>query len=248
MTGIVRVCEACEGPISTCDATADAHSVPPVAQGAGHPECGSNSPNKPEIIKFGHGGRRPNTGGARPGAGRKRKPAPSAVPAVLRGRRWICAEAWVGRELQVLVHLGSLQLDTFLPLYQPKPGAVLEPAFPGYVFVHVDLDQPTWRRIHQLPGVIGLLQHDAERPMLVPEAVMARLVLAFGVGGTMSEAAARPEWLPLKTGAVFDVLEGPFTGFPALVAEDMGERVRVSVQIFGRFVSCVLPRLAIGPG
>lgn len=147
----------------------------------------------------------------------------------------------------MLVHLRVLQLDTFLPLWQPAPGAVLEVAFPGYVFVLADLREEAWRRIHQLPGVLGLLQHDAERPRVVPESAMARMMLAYGEGGLQTEAASRPEWAPLRRGAVVEVLEGPFVGHRATVVQDKGDRVRVSLAVFGRAQECEMPRLAIGP-
>jgi transcription antitermination factor NusG len=248
-------CEAPEALNSACDTGADLHSVRLSTQGARHPECGSNSPPSVEIIKRGRGGSRPNTGGARPGSGRKPKPKPEPVPApvVLRGRRWLCAEVWGGRELQVLVGLQVLagrrgfRLDTFLPLCRPAPGAVLEPAFPGYVFVLADLEEEAWRYLHRVPGVIGLLRHDAERPMVVPDAVVARLVVAFGVDGELTEAAYRPEWAPLKAGALVQVLEGPFAGQVARVQRDEGVMVLVEVSVFGRSLECKVPRLAIGP-
>ena len=171
----------------------------------------------------------------------------AAAPAVLQGRRWLWAEVWGGRELQVLVHLGALQLDTCLPLYQSKPGALLEPAFPGYAFVHAELGEWAWREIHSLHGVIRLLQHDAERPMVVPEVAKARVVLAYGVGGLLTDAASRPECATLRHDALVEVLDGPFAGHTASVVEDKGDRMRVSVLVFGRATECDLPRLAIGP-
>lgn len=163
------------------------------------------------------------------------------------GPRWHCVECWVGRELQVINELHVLQLATFLPLYLPEPGAVLEPAFPGYVFAHFDQRDPTWRRIHSRPGVIQVLRHDAERPMVVADHVMADLIQAYGKDGTATVPGDRPQWAGLRANALVRVLSGPFNGFAALVLQDMGPRLRVAVEIFGRRTECELPRAAVAP-
>lgn len=170
-------------------------------------------------------------------------PAPTVSP----GARWYCVECWGGRELQVIVELHALGFTTFLPLYQPAPGAVLEPAFPGYVFVRFDVADPTWIEIRSRPGVIQVLQREAGRPMVVAEHVMAGLVLAYGTGGLQVEAVRRPEWAPLRRGAWVEVLMGPFTGFGAEVVRQEGERVHVAIRMLGRVTEVDLPRTAVGP-
>jgi len=163
------------------------------------------------------------------------------------GKQWHCVECWGGRELQVLVEMRALQLDTFLPLYQPKPDAVLEPAFPGYVFVYFDHADPAWRSIHGRPGVIQLLQHDPERPMTVADHVMRNLIETYGADGSMVDAGKRAEWGGLKLGAWVRVLDGPLASFSAKLLEDNGDRVKVAVEIFGRSSECEMPRYAIAP-
>jgi transcription antitermination factor NusG len=223
------------------------------AQGAQHLECGSNGEPASEISKRGRGGARPNSGGARPGAGRKPKPkplprvVPVPVVAPVPAARWLCIECWVGRELQVITELHLLQLRTFLPLYLPEPGAVLEPAFPGYVFALTDPADPTWRKIHGRPGVIQVLRRDAERPMEVSAHVMAGLVRLYGEGGTATVPGNRPQWAGLRVGIDVRVMSGPFDGAIARVLQDLGPRVRVVVDLFGRRTECELPRAAVAP-
>lgn len=243
-------CGAVAGEKTACDAATGAHSVRPGAPGAWHPECGSGGQNAPEISSkiLRHGGPRANAGGAREnsggrreGAGRRPKERSAEAEAPrCGGMRWLCVETLPRREFQVIVELHVLGLEPFAPVYipsgKPKDETVLDLAFPGYVLVRADLDGDAWRLIHSRPGVLGLLQHDAERPMVIAEAVAERMLRTYGGDGV---AAQRPEgrarlrkWAPVR------IEEGPFTGFPATVVEDRGERVALLVNIMGRKVPC----------
>ena len=152
--------------------TSDGITVTACASGARHSECGSRDAAGSEI-KMGWGGRRP-------GAGRKPKAPPPVEPTVCHLPRWGCVETEPRRELQALVTIGRLRIETYLPTYlPPSPGAVMELAFPGYVFVRFALADTAWRRIHECEGVLRLLSCDAERPMVVPDAEIARIRQEF---------------------------------------------------------------------
>jgi transcription antitermination factor NusG len=167
------------------------------------------------------------------------------APILQAGPRWHCVETLPRRELLVIFEMHVLGLETFLPLYLPRPDAVLEPAFPGYVLVRFAVGDPAWRRIHSRPGVLRLLQHDAERPMVVSDGEVERLVRRYGADGEATVAAARAEWQPMVPGSMVAVVLGPFAGFAGRVVQDAGARVRIAVDCFGQATECELPRVAV---
>ena len=238
MSQAVRVCEAEVGAEMACDSGRARHSVPPSAPGARHPECGSRGDGSPEI-KMGWGGRRP-------GAGRKPK-APQVVrPPVCMLPRWGCVETVPRRELQALVTIGRLRLETYLPTYLPlAPGAVMELAFPGYVFVRFSLVDPAWRRIHECEGVLRLLSCEAERPMVVPDAEIARIRKEFDPETATARAARDARRPAVPVGATVTICLGPFAGYKGIVQAASPHRVVVELDVLGGRPPVSLPAAAV---
>jgi transcriptional antiterminator NusG len=103
--------------------------------------------------------------------------------------------------------------------------------FPGYVLVHMELDDDTWHLVKSVPKVMGFIGGTGDRPAPIPdkqaEAILQR----------MQEGVEKPRPKVLyEPGEVVRVVEGPFTDFNGVVEEVDYEknRLKVSVLIFGR--------------
>lgn len=103
--------------------------------------------------------------------------------------------------------------------------------FPGYVLVHMELDDDTWHLVKSVPKVMGFIGGTGDRPAPIPdkqaEAILQR----------MQEGVEKPRPKVLyEPGEVVRVVEGPFTDFNGVVEEvDYDKnRLKVSVLIFGR--------------
>jgi transcriptional antiterminator RfaH len=103
------------------------------------------------------------------------------------------------------------------------------PLFPGYLFVGFDPDSAPWRAINSTYGVARLVTFEANRPRVVPtalvEAIMARCD---------SEARLIPPDR-LTPGTEVRFATGPFTQFVATVeAIAPDKRIWVMLEVMGR--------------
>ncbi len=103
--------------------------------------------------------------------------------------------------------------------------------FPGYVLVHMDMDDTTWHLVRSVPRVMGFIGGTPDKPAPITERE-ANQILQRMVEGSESP---RPKVL-FEPGEVVRVTSGPFADFEAVVEEvDYDKnKLRVSVLIFGR--------------
>lgn len=106
--------------------------------------------------------------------------------------------------------------------------------FAGYVFVEAELVGEVQAILRAVPNVLGFLSDTKNntKPMpLRPSEVNQML-------GTVDELQEIPEdiIIPFEIGESVKVIDGPFTGFDAIIEEISNEKkkLKVSVKIFGR--------------
>ena len=103
--------------------------------------------------------------------------------------------------------------------------------FPGYVLVHMEMDDDTWHLVKDTPKVLGFIGGTTDKPAPISdkeaEAILQRV--QDGV------EKPRPKVL-YETGEVVRVIDGPFNDFNGVVEEIDYEknRLKVAVLIFGR--------------
>ena len=124
---------------------------------------------------------------------------------------------------------------TFLPLQsftrksKARFSTHIEPLFPGYMFVSINLNKEPWHKINSTLGVSRLICHDGI-PMKVPE----EIVLAL-----MSRCDSSGKLLPpqsLERGDTVKILSGALANFVATVETfDTALRVWVLMDIMGQF-------------
>jgi len=108
--------------------------------------------------------------------------------------------------------------------------------FPGYILVHMDLNDETWHVVKGTPKITGFVGN-ATDPPAVSEEEVERMTQR------MKEGAAKPKPLiRFEDGEAVRVVTGPFANFAGYVDEVMEdkEKLRVMVQVFGRATPVVL--------
>ena len=103
--------------------------------------------------------------------------------------------------------------------------------FPGYVLVHMELDDETWHLVKDVPKVMGFIGGTADRPAPISEREADQILQRVQEGVDKP----RPKVL-FEPGEMVRVIDGPFNDFNGVVEEVNYEksRLRVAVLIFGR--------------
>lgn len=103
---------------------------------------------------------------------------------------------------------------------------------PGYVLVHMDLNDRTYHLVNSINRVTGFLGAQG-KPMPMRDAEVNVILNRSGDGTT--EAAPR-NLIRFDVGEKVNVTDGPFEGFSGMVEEvdDAASRLKVTVSIFGR--------------
>ena len=160
--------------------------------------------------------------------------------------RWYVVHAYSGfekavaRSLKERIELSSLK-EYFDDVLVPTEEVVEMRAgqkrrserkfFPGYVLVHMDLNNDTWHLVKETPRVMGFIGGRADEPAPLSDAE-AQAILARVQEGSEK---ATPKTV-FEPGELVRVIDGPFNDFNGVVEEVNYEKSRmvVAVTIFGR--------------
>lgn len=161
-------------------------------------------------------------------------------------KRWFVVHAYSGYEKKVAAALKErVELYNMSDLF----GEILVPTeevveikggqkrkserkfFPGYVLVHMELNDESWHLVKETPRVMGFIGGKADKPAPITDRE-AELILQRVQD---SEDKPKPKTM-FEPGEVVRVIDGPFNDFNGVVEEVNYEksRLRVSVSIFGR--------------
>jgi transcriptional antiterminator NusG len=103
--------------------------------------------------------------------------------------------------------------------------------FPGYVLVHMDMDDDTWHLVKDTPKVLGFIGGTSDKPAPITDRE------ADAILQRVQEGVDKPKPKVLfEPGEVVRVIDGPFNDFNGVVEEVNYEKskLRVAVLIFGR--------------
>ncbi|GMU41847.1 MAG: hypothetical protein AMXMBFR23_27130 [Chloroflexota bacterium] len=163
------------------------------------------------------------------------------------GRAWYIVQTYSGYENKVktsleqrvkAMDLGGKIFTVFIPTIEEieiKNGqrrTVSHKKFPGYVFVHMVMDEGTWHVVRNTPGVTGFASttsEQKERPTPIPDAEMEQMM--------REETHGQPRVnVGFEIGESVLVTDGPFSDMVGVVDSIDLERgrVRVLVSMFGR--------------
>ncbi|MBX3707976.1 MAG: transcription termination/antitermination protein NusG [Pseudomonadales bacterium] len=161
-------------------------------------------------------------------------------------KKWYVVHAYSGFEKNVA---RSLRERVTLSRLEDYFGEILVPAeevvemrggqkrrserkfFPGYVLVHMELNDDTWHLVKETPRVLGFIGGKADQPAPLSEAEANAILDRVAAG---SEKAT-PKTI-FEPGEVVRVVDGPFNDFNGVVEQVNYEknRLQVAVTIFGR--------------
>lgn len=124
-----------------------------------------------------------------------------------------------------------------------KPQVII--TFPGYLFVRLSLEDPTWPYILQLSGVLHFLSTDGEMPTPLRPGTFEKFREnhAKFFNEPLSKTAASAAMSRLLKGTSARLQSGPFATFMAKVVEDqVGPEVKVEIEVFGRLTPATIDR------
>ena len=164
---------------------------------------------------------------------------------LLSGERWYVVRALPKREHGAEAQLAGQGFRVFLPKvsrnvrHARKTRAVHAPAFPGYLFVALDLQRDRWRSINGTFGVMSLIMVE-ERPAPVPRGVVETIIDYVDESGICHFDRG------LMEGQAIRVTAGPLAeAVGELVRLDKSGRVRVLLEIMGGRVLATMERSSL---
>lgn len=203
--------------------------------------CVSNSENQQEISKFGWGGARPNSGGAREGAGRKPKPRPPA----LSEERWYCWKSVPKAVYSVWRELSREGFSAYVPVFVLSRDGTEEtrrPMFGSHGFVAFNLATDPWRKVHSIPGIAHLFSSDPLRPIPVPRGIVEALQARGRPGdGVIDDLYQGPDFTSVA-GQRVRITAGPFADLHGLCRWSNQKRVAVLLEVMGALVETEIRR------
>lgn len=161
-------------------------------------------------------------------------------------KRWYVVHAYSGYEKKVMIALQeriniSGMEDQFEEILVPTE-EVLEMRggqkrrserkfFPGYVLVHMELNDATWHLVKDTPRVMGFIGGTAEKPAPITDLEADKILQR------MEDSEDTPTHkIIYEPGELVRIIDGPFNDFTGSVEEVNYDknRLRVAVLIFGR--------------
>jgi len=109
-----------------------------------------------------------------------------------------------------------------------KKQLVQKKLLPGYILIHMDLDDDSWYVVRNTPGVTGFVGTSV-RPVPIPNAEVERVL-------TRQKAEKPKVSAEFAEGEGVKVVEGPFADFTGVISEVSLDqsKLKVLVSIFGR--------------
>lgn len=128
--------------------------------------------------------------------------------------------------------LRARKIEAYYPKVRVQPvnprARKSKPYFPGYLFIHIDLEEENLSSLQWMPGTTGLVSFGNE-PSWVPEA----LVNTIQKQVARINAAGGENLAGLTSGDEVIIEDGPFAGYKAIFDLSLpgNERVRVLLQL-----------------
>ncbi|MCW2284307.1 transcriptional antiterminator RfaH [Rhodoblastus acidophilus] len=161
------------------------------------------------------------------------------------GERWYAVQSLARREVRAHRELAQQGFRPFLPVmirtvrHARKARDVKAAAFPGYLFVPLDLERDRWRSINGTIGVSRIIAGD-KGPIPVPRGVVETLLDYCDANGVCRFDR------DLIEGQSVRIVNGPLAEMVGkLVRLDANGRVRVLLEILGGQVLATLDRAGL---
>lgn len=140
---------------------------------------------------------------------------------------WYAVQHKPSQGRRALTNLENQNINCFHPevmiehIISRKRTVRSEPLFPGYIFIQMDQDDPSWKKLHSTRGVLRVLSFGG-KPGVIPDEVINYIADTLE---TVQSAGG------LKKGEPVRIQEGPFKGLEAIFQSyDGGERAIVLIS------------------
>jgi transcriptional antiterminator RfaH len=153
-------------------------------------------------------------------------------------KRWYVAQTQPRAETKALAHLKNQNFEAWLPEFLKRrrharrTEMVRRPLFPGYLFVHLDLDAERWRSVLGTVGIVTLIGGDRAPTPLADEIVDAIRARVDDKGLVVIDTAGS-----FSKGDAVRVADGPFAELEGIFLDLAdNERVQILLKLLGRDV------------
>ena len=156
--------------------------------------------------------------------------------------RWYAVNTQPRQEARAEANLLRQGFDVWLPLarrprrHARRIDSVLTPLFPGYLFVHIDVETQRWRSIAGTYGVMRLLSQ-GEAPVPVPDRLVDEIMKRRDETGAVVVTPAH-----LVAGQAVRVVDGPLAEMEGLFQQAAGsDRAILLLRLLGGAVRATVP-------
>ena len=155
--------------------------------------------------------------------------------------QWYVMQTKPKKELIVYEQLCIRNIESYYPQIRIKTSKPylrkLKPYFPGYLFVHFDIDKFGQSVKQWVPGSIGLVGYGGE-PAFVPNSVLQAIRRHVDDTNNIKDEA----FDGLETGEIVTITTGPFAGYRAIFDSYLpgNERAHVFLQMLQDRQVCVV--------
>ena len=146
--------------------------------------------------------------------------------------RWYVMHSKPQKEAFLRERLRIQRIEVYLPSIRLKPvnprARKEQPLFPGYLFVHVDLDEIPVSELRGIPGSIGIISYGGEPADVGDTLIRAMQKQVEEINDSVSGAIDR-----FKSGDLVVINDGPFATYRAMFDCRLSgsDRVRVLLEL-----------------
>lgn len=159
---------------------------------------------------------------------------------VIDRRSWYVIQTQGRHEDRVETALARKGLETFLPRVtypsrrRDRKVILKAPLFPGYLFLHAELEPVTFYQVIKVDGVVRILGNGSPAPLSAEIVASIRSIVE----------GDRPyySWRYLEKGRLVRVIDGPLAGIVGTIVgkKEKKRRLVVAVELFKRSVAVEL--------
>jgi transcription elongation factor/antiterminator RfaH len=145
---------------------------------------------------------------------------------------WYVLQSKPQKEKLLYEQLRLRDIEAYYPSIRVKPvnprARKFKSYFPGYLFVHVDLENVGISSLQWVPGAVGLVNFGGE-PAFIAESVLQAIRAKI----EQSIASEKNFFRGLKPGDNVSIHDGPFAGYKAIFDTHLsgGQRVQVFLEM-----------------
>lgn len=164
-------------------------------------------------------------------------------------KQWYVMQSKPRKEEFLYQQLALREIEAYCPWLRTQPknprARKIQPYFPGYLFVHVDLQQTGLTALRWMPGAVGIVMFGND-PGQVPDGLLPALHRQLEM---MDGAKAAAPANRFRAGEALVIEEGLFKGYRAIFNAYLpgAERARVLLKLVqDHQVNLVLPVAQLG--